>query len=170
MCKYKGGVERFLTSPFVVFLQKQNVKPIKDKIMSCVMINNSIPEDMRQYVSYYGTHFNKKLCEFAVSNMKRKDATTGKLKSITPMTMEELKALLDKYKVEIDSNDQYDALFLANMAKADYWGNSIEDDEHLAKYIDDVLCDPDGYEGVVFWRYLADCCGKGRVIYWENML
>ena len=81
-----------------------------------------IPEDMEQYLSYYGCHFNKLLCEFAVSKMKRDDKQTGMLKKITPVTMEELKALLEKYKIDIDSKEQYDALYLANMVKADFWG------------------------------------------------
>ena len=53
-----------------------------------------IPEDMEQYLSYYGCHFNKLLCEFAVSKMKRDDKHTGMLKKLSPVTVEELKALL----------------------------------------------------------------------------
>ena len=129
-----------------------------------------IPEDMEQYLSYYGCHFNKLLCEFAVSKMKRDDKQTGMLKKITPITMEELKALLEKYKIDIDSKEQYDALYLANMVKADFLGSSIEDEEHMARYIEAVLCAPDGYEGLVFYRFLADCSGKGVVIFWEQMI
>ena len=102
--------------------------------------------------------------------MKRDDKQTRKKKKITPVTMEELKALLEKYKIDIDSKEQYDALYLANMVKADFWGSSIEDEEHMARYIEDVLCDPDGYEGLVFYRFLADCAGKGVVIFWEQMI
>ena len=133
-------------------------------------MNYLIPEDMEQYMSYYGAHFNKLLCEFAVSKMKREDKQTGSLKKITPITMEELKSILEKYKVNIDTNEQYDALYLANMVKADYWCSSIEDEEHMARYIEDVLCDPDGYDGLVFGRFLADCSGKGVVIFWEQMI
>ena len=28
------------------------------------------PSSMKRYLKYYGQHFNKKLCEFAISNMK----------------------------------------------------------------------------------------------------
>ena len=133
-------------------------------------MNYMLPKDMELYLSYYGMHFNNALCEFAVSQMKREDKTTGVLKEITPMKMEELKSLLAKHKVEIEPNGIYDALFLANMAKADYFGSSIEDEAHLAKYIEDVLCDPDGYEGVALARYLADCSAKGVSIYWDMMI
>ena len=84
--------------------------------------------------------------------------------------MEEVKAMLTKYKVEIDTNDMYDALYLAAMVKADYWGSSIEDEEHMAKYIKDVICDPDGYDGIVLCRYLADCSAKGIAVHWDMML
>lgn len=133
-------------------------------------MNYLIPSDMEQYMSFYGMHFNKKLCDFAVGQMEKEDKATGVMKKITPMKLEELKAILEKYKIEVDSNDWYDALYLANMVRADYWGSSIEDEEHLAKYVSDVLCDPDGYEGIVFSRFLADCGAKGCIVFWDMMI
>lgn len=128
-----------------------------------------IPEDMKTYLSYYGMNFSKKLYEFAVENMRRESAD-GKLERVKPMTLDELKSLLSKYKIEIDNNDIYNALYLAAMVKSDYWGSSIEDEEHLAKYIEDTLCDVDASEGQVFARYLADCSVGGCIIYWESMI
>lgn len=115
-----------------------------------------IPEDMKTYLSYYGMNFSKKLYEFAVSNMRRESAD-GKMEKVKPMTADELKSLLSKHKIEIEHNDLYNALYLAAMVKADYWGSSIEDEEHLAKYIEDTLCDVDAAEGQILARYLADC-------------
>lgn len=138
--------------------------------MNTPLINYDIPKDMKQYLSYYGLHFNKNLFEFAVSKMKRKDKATGKMVKITPPTLSELKSLLEKHEVEIDTNDLYDALYLMAMVKADFWGSSIEDEEHMAKYIENVICDPDGYTGIVFCRYMADCEAKGISIYWDMML
>lgn len=128
-----------------------------------------IPEDMKTYLSYYGMNFSKKLYEFAVSNMRRETAD-GKMEKVKPMTADELKSLLSKHKIEIEHNDLYNALYLAAMVKADYWGSSIEDEEHLAKYIEDTLCDVDAAEGQVFARYLADCSVGGCIIYWEDMI
>lgn len=128
-----------------------------------------IPEDMKTYLSYYGMNFSKKLYEFAVSNMRRETAD-GKMEKVKPMTADELKTLLSKHKIEIEHNDLYNALYLAAMVKADYWGSSIEDEEHLAKYIEDTLCDVDAAEGQVFARYLADCSVGGCIIYWEDMI
>jgi len=128
-----------------------------------------IPEDMKTYLSYYGMNFSKKLYEFAVSNMRRESAD-GKMEKVKPMSSDELKSLLSKHKIEIENNDLYNALYLAAMVKADYWGSSIEDEEHLAKYIEDTLCDVDAAEGQVFARYLADCSVGGCIIYWESMI
>lgn len=128
-----------------------------------------IPEDMKTYLSYYGMNFSKKLYEFAVSNMRRESAD-GKMEKVKPMSADELKSLLSKHNIEIEHNDLYNALYLAAMVKADYWGSSIEDEEHLAKYIEDTLCDVDAAEGQVLARYLADCSVGGCIIYWEDMI
>ena len=128
-----------------------------------------IPEDMKTYLSYYGMNFSKKLYEFAVSNMRRESAD-GKMEKVKPMATDELKTLLSKHKIEIENNDLYNSLYLAAMVRADYWGSSIEDEEHLAKYIEDTLCDVDAVEGQVFARYLADCSVGGCIIHWEEMI
>ena len=131
--------------------------------------NYDVPEDMKQYLSYYGMNFSKKLYEFAVGNMRRETAD-GKMEKVKPMTADELKSLLSKHNIEIEHNDLYNALYLAAMVKADYWGSSIEDEEHLAKYIEDTLCDVDAAEGQILARYLADCSVGGCIIYWEDMI
>ena len=59
---------------------------------------------------------------------------------------------------------------MANMAKADFMGSSIEDEEHLAKFIGDVLDDVDGYDGMPFNRWYADMSRMGIVIDWEEMV
>lgn len=133
-------------------------------------MNYCIPEDLEQYMSYYGMHFSRRLCDFAVSKMRKLDKATGKLSKVVPMTVSEVKSVLEDNDVEIDESSVYDALYLANMVRADYWGSSIEDEEHMAKYIKDVLCDDDGYEGIVFCRFIGDCNAKGTVIHWNLML
>lgn len=132
-------------------------------------LNYMIPEDMEQYLSYYGMNFNKKLCEFAVGLMEREDAS-GSVVKLSPMKLEDLKTLLANHKIDIEQKDWYNALYIANMVKADYWGSSIEDDAHLAKYVEDVICDVDAADGQTFARFLADCSIKGVPIYWDMML
>ena len=129
-----------------------------------------MPEDMEKYLSFYGLHFNKKLFEFAVSMMKKVDKIAGRTEKVSPVKMENLQVMLSRYGVEVEPTDVYDALYLATMVKADFWGSSIEDEEHMARYIKDVICDPDGYEGIVLCRFIADCNAKGIGIFWDMML
>ena len=43
-------------------------------------------------------------------------------------------------------------------------------EQGLARYIKAVIDDPDGYDGMVFTRYYADCIGSGTPIIWEEMM
>lgn len=138
--------------------------------MRHTLLNYGIPEDMQQYLSYYGYHFNKKLYEAAVSKMRKRNKVTDEQERLTPIDVDNLVKTLNKHHVEIQDSDLYDAAYLASMVEADFWGSSIEDEEHMARYIKDVLCDDDGYEGLVMCRYLADCSAKGNVIHWDRML
>ena len=90
---------------------------------------------------------------------------------IRPYTRETLDALLNTYGITLKTEHHYDALYVANMCKADFFGSSITDDAHLAKFVADYISDPDGYDGQGFVRFYADCCVKDDcTIYWEDML
>lgn len=64
----------------------------------------------------------------------------------------------------------YDDVYVANMCKADFYGSSITDEMHLAKYVKDVIDDDDAYDGIVFNMWYADMCYTGIAIDWEDML
>lgn len=83
---------------------------------------------------------------------------------IKPYTKEDVENLLKAHGLKLDQDSGYDSVYVANMAKADFYGSSISDDAHLAKFIKDYLDDPDGYDGIVFTRFYADCIGSGTPI------
>ena len=56
------------------------------------------------------------------------------------------------------------------MAKSDFYKSAITDEMHLALFIKDYMDDEDGYEGLPFTRFFADCIGKGCPILWEDMM
>ena len=89
---------------------------------------------------------------------------------ITPYTKETVENLLKANNIKLEGDVGYDAVYVANMAKADFYGSSISDDAHLAKFIKDYLDDPDGYDGLVFYRWYADMCKQGHIIDWEDMI
>jgi len=124
---------------------------------------DTFPSGMEEYLAQNGWHFNKKMCEWAVSNMRRKSAA-GKSEKISQYTKEGVTNLLSKNNISLENDCGYDAVYVANMCKADYLNSSIIDELHLAKYVKDTIDDFDAYDGMVFTRFYADCIGSGTPI------
>ena len=133
-------------------------------------IYDVLPEDMINYLRHNGRHFNKKLCSFAVNKMKTTHPSTGEVVKLAPITKETLDNLLKTYKIKLENNELYDYVYVANMCKADFLGDSIPDEQHLCKYVKNVIDDVDGYDGLVFNRWYADMCRKGIPVSWGDML
>ena len=57
-----------------------------------------------------------------------------------------------------------DITYVANMCKADYLKGNIPTEQHLAMYVHETLDDPDGCEGLVFNRWIADMKWLGIAI------
>lgn len=122
------------------------------------------PEPMINYLRYNGPHFSKKLCEFATKRMRKKEGR------ISPWGKAEVDEILNTAGVEVENDNLYDTVFVANMCKADYYKSSVADKAGVARYIKDVLDDEDGYDGIAFNRWLADCARKGVAIPWDDVL
>ena len=119
------------------------------------------PTSMKRYLKYYGEHFNKKLCDFAVSKMNH-----GKI----PVTKEKVDEIFRRNGIQLEHNQLYDYVYVYNMGNNDFLGSSIIDEKHLALYTKDVIDDKDGYDGIVFNRWYADTVVLGIPIEWEEML
>ena len=114
------------------------------------------PKEFLNYLRYYGPHFNKKLCEFACSNLEKKE-----------YTKEKLDQLLQAYNIQIKNSKLLDYVYLANWCKSVLYGSSITDEKHLALFIKDIL-DKEG--DLVFNRWYADMAKLGIPIEWEDVL
>ena len=133
--------------------------------MSRMDYYDMLPSGMEAYLSLYGWHFSKKMCEWAVSMMKDRNGAKVKMK-----TKEEVDTILRANSVELENNRGYDSVFVMHMGLSDYFGSSIPDETHLAKYVKDVIDDRDGYEGIALTRFLADCSAKGVPVIWEDVI
>jgi hypothetical protein len=71
---------------------------------------DDIPTEMRKCLRFRGWHFNKKACDFAVSLMRKKNASTGKTEKIEPFTKDQVDSMLAKYDVTLENNVDYDYL------------------------------------------------------------
>lgn len=129
---------------------------------------DDIPEGMKLYINNYGCHFNKKLCKEAVSRMYKDN--DGKREYIKPYSKEQVDNMLEAYGIRLERNKLYDAVYVANMCKADFLGKSVPTEQHLAKYVKDVIDDADAEEGYVFNRFYADCMFMDNPIEWEDCI
>lgn len=119
------------------------------------------PDSMKRYLKYYGMHFTRSLCDFAVNKMNH-----GK----SPVPKEKVDDILSKHSIKLQNNELYDYVYVYNMGNNDFMGSSIADEKHLALYVKDVIDDEDGYDGIVFNRWYADTVRQGIPIDWEEML
>lgn len=129
---------------------------------------DEIPEGMKIYLNNYGCHFNKKLYEEAASRMYKKE--DGKISHIVPYTKEQVDTMLKNYRIKLERNKLYDAVYVASMCEADFLGKSVPDEEHLVMYIKDVIDDADAEEGYVFNRFYADSIFMNDPIDWDEMI
>ena len=129
---------------------------------------DNLPSGMREYLATYGWHFSKKMCEWAISRMKVEK--NGKPEKLEAMKRDEVEELLKKFGVKLEHDKGYDCVYVANMAKNDFYKSSIQDDAHLALFIKDYIDDVDAYPGMPFTRFFADCIGSGTPINWEDVM
>lgn len=127
-----------------------------------------IPDGMKEYINNYGCHFNRKLCKLASSRMYK--VVDNHKEYIKPYTKQEVDNILNMYGIKLKRNKLYDAVYVANMGKADFLESSIPTEEHLAKYIKDVIDDADTDEGYIFNRFYADCMFMNNPIDWEDVI
>jgi len=128
------------------------------------------PREMKAYLSNFGWHFNKKMCEFSVSLMKKMNPATGKKERIEPISKDKVDELLTRYGIKLDNNALYDYVYAANMCKADFLKSSVPDEQHLALYVKDVIDDPDAPDGTPMRRWYATMVAAGEPVEWDEML
>ena len=128
------------------------------------------PSGMREYLSTYGWHFSKKMCEWAISRMYKDGENNKPEQAIPNYTRERVDLLLKRFNLKLEKNKGYDDVYVANMCKFDFLGSSIDNEMKLAQFIKDYIDDADAYEGMPFTRFYADCIGSGTPIMWEDML
>ena len=119
----------------------------------------------KKYLRLYGPHFTKSLCKYAVSLM---EDSKGPIKELTKQEVEDK---LKQQNIKLQYNELEDFVYVANMCKADFLGESVPDDDyHLCLYIKNTIDDPDGYDGQVFYRWLSDVKHTGTPVDWSEFV
>lgn len=127
-------------------------------------IYDDMPKYMCKYLQHYGWHFNKALCQYATSLMKKGG------KKMEPVSKEYVDKVLQQNNINLTKNIGYDYIFVANMCKADYFGSSIPDEKHFALYIKDTIEDEDAGDGTTMRRWYATMVANGIMVDWEDYI
>lgn len=120
------------------------------------------PAGMDNYLSAYGWHFSKKMSEWGISMIE------GYENKRDIKTKDEIERMLEQCGAQIPKGVGYDALYVYYMLSSDL--HLPEGNADLIRYVGYWLNDKDGYEGMHFTRFYADCIGKGMPILWEEMM
>ena len=132
-------------------------------------MDNFNTPDKAAYLAENGWHFNKRACEDAVRMMRRK-GPGGKAEPLDPWNKEQVDELLQKYGVKLDNKIGYDYVYVANMAKADFYKSSLPDEQKVAMYIKDVVDDIDAADGEIFLGWYAKTIARRMPVDWGAWL
>lgn len=119
---------------------------------------------MEDYLSAYGWHFSKKMCEFAVSLLKDKNG------NVMAVTKEQTDTMLRNNGIHIDQNSGYDYVYVFAWLKSTLYGSAILDETRLAAAVKDYMDGHNAYEEMAFTHFYSDVIACGHVIIWEDML
>lgn len=133
-------------------------------------IYDVLPEEMRNYLTMYGFHFNRKAFEMAVKKLRRKDAASGKMLQVVPIPKEKVDEVMTSMNVALEHNNLYDAAYLYNKAKAKFFGSSIADDKHVCLHVKDILDDPAGSDELPFRFWLQEMVALGTPVDWDSLV
>ena len=121
---------------------------------------------MDAYLSHHGHHFSKPMLEWAVSMMKDRRGAKS-----TAMDKKNFDDVMQAYGQKLERTaGYYDGIYVWAMAKSDYLGSSIIDEQRLAMFVKDYIDDVDGNPTRAFDEFLANCIGKGIDIPWDDMI
>lgn len=129
---------------------------------------NALMDDKHylKYLEKNGYHFTHELAEYASALLKNANGQEHTWKVLQVMKV--------AAEVATDYNAEHctegDITYLANMYYADFYPDIFKDSELCIKAAVKMSHDPDGYEGMVFCRWVSDVIGNEVKIDWEQFV
>lgn len=118
-----------------------------------------------EYLENYGYHFNNALAEYASRMMENSNGQQH------TWTTSQVKKQFETLGLSIPSKVTIgDITYAANMAYADYYPELLKDENSCLKYAYLTAKDVDGYEGMIFYRWLSDIMGKHIKLDWHKFI
>lgn len=116
------------------------------------------------YVEKHGHHFTDALADHAVSLMQNRDGSSHRWSATQVRDTIRDAGLYPSGRPGITDGD---LAFAANMAYADFYPSPLASETDCLRYAVALAEDPDGYEGMIFDRWLADVRGRELRIDWD---
>lgn len=122
--------------------------------------------DFIEYTRVNGYHFTDSLADHATKMMINSDGTKHN------WTSKQVKdAMISKGMKDNPHHATWgDASYVANMAYADLFPSPITSEQGCIDAAYKTACDPDGYEGMIFCRWLSDIIAREVEIDWKSMM
>ena len=118
-----------------------------------------------EYIKSHGHHFTDTLAEYASKMMENMNGQQH------TWTTHQVKKSMESLGLTIpDHTTHGDVAYLANMYYADFYPDPLKDEASCFRAAYRVANDPDGYEGMVFCRWIADITGKAINVDWEKFV
>ena len=125
-----------------------------------------LPAGMEAYLASHGRHFSKPMLEWAVSMMRDRRGNKG-----TALERKKFDELMKAYNMTLERNEgYYDGPYVWAMAKSDYLGTSLVDEQRLAMFVKDYIDDVDGNPTRAFDEFYINCVAKGVDIPWQDLI
>jgi hypothetical protein len=132
-------------------------------------VYDDMPAAMKRYLRYYGWHFSKAACMYAISRMWKKNSD-GKKERHKAVSKEQVDEVLKRHNIEIENGELYDKVYVYNMVMSDYVGHGVDDEKHAAMLTKAILDDPDKPGGNVFRHWEADMRAAGMGIEFDDLM
>lgn len=121
------------------------------------------PEFMN-YIAHHGNHFNSKLADHITKMMENNDGSTHN------WTAAQVAKALEPQRAKMPAFiTDGDLAYAANMCYADFFPGLAKTEDDCLKYAVLTAMDKDGYDGMIFRRWLSDVTGKEQEVNWGNM-
>lgn len=128
-----------------------------DKLMS--------DKGFEEYIEKHGYHFTDALAEHVSKMMENANGQQH------TWTTTQVKKAMENLGLNIPSNiTPGDVTYLANMYYSDFYPDPLKDEVACLKAAHKIANDNDGYDGMVFCRWMSDAIGKSVHIDWDKFI
>lgn len=148
----------------------EGYEPSRRRNASFVLPNERVADQIMngssfgEYIARHGYHFTPELADCATKMLVNTNNREHRWTADQIRQQLLIHGISDTGKCTLG-----DITFLANMAYADFYPEVLTSEHACIKYAIAVSKDPDGYEGIVFSRWIADLIGrKITSIDWEK--